>query len=157
MRGIDDLLHEHPFFAGLDAETLTMLAGCAVNRRFDAGTYLYREGDPAETFFVIRHGHVAIEAHDQPRGAIVIETVGDGEVLGWSWLIPPHRWLFDARAVDDTSVVVFDGTCLREKCDQDPRLGYAIIQRVAVVMYARLQGARLRLLDLYGVPGVARE
>ena len=153
MRGIDDLLHEHPFFAGLDKEALTLLAGCAANRRFKAGEYLYRHGDPAETFFLIRRGRVAIEAHDHSRGPIVIETVDEGEVLGWSWLVPPHRWMFDAQALDSTSVVVFDGTCLRGKCDDDPRLGYAILQRVAAVMYARLEGARVRLLDLYGVPG----
>ena len=157
MRSIDDLLHEHPFFAGLDSEALTLLAGCAANRRFNPGDYLYREGTPAETFYVIRHGRVAIEAHDQPRGAVVIETMGEGEVLGWSWLIPPHRWMFDARAVDSTRVVVFDGTCLRAKCDEDPRLGYAILKRVAAVMFDRLQGTRVRLLDLYGVPGAPRD
>jgi CRP/FNR family cyclic AMP-dependent transcriptional regulator len=152
MRSIDDLLHEHPFFDGLDCDTLALLAGCAANRHVNAGDYLYREGTPADTFYVIRHGRVAIEAHDGPRGAVVIETVGDGEVLGWSWLIPPHRWHFDGRAVESTSVVVFDGACLRTKCDEDPRLGYAILQRVAAIMYTRLQGTRVRLLDLYGVP-----
>lgn len=157
MRGIDALLHEHPFFAGLDAEALTLLAGCAANRRFKVGEYLYRQGEPAETFFLIRRGRVAIEAHDEVRGPLVIETVDEGEVLGWSWLVPPHRWLFDARAVDPTSVVVFDGTCLRDKCDADPRLGYAVLQRVAAVMYARLQGTRVRLLDLYGVPDAVRD
>jgi hypothetical protein len=99
---------------------------------------------------------VAIEADTPMGGPVVIETVDDGEVLGWSWLIPPHRWLFDARAVQPTSTVVFDGACLRTKCDEDPELGYDLMQRVAQVMYARLQAARIRLLDLYGVPGAAR-
>jgi len=153
MRTIDQLLHEHPFFAGLDDAALTLIAGCASNMHAREGDYLYREGDPAETFYMIRHGRVAIEAHQPAGGSLVIDTVDDGEVLGWSWLVPPHRWLFDARAVASTSAVVFDGTCLRGKCDDDPRLGYALMQRVAQVMYERLQASRIRLLDLYGTSG----
>ncbi len=153
MRGIDQLLREHPFFVGLDDDALTLLAGCAANRHLRPGEYLYREGDPAETFFVIRHGRVALEAPTPSAGALVVETADDGEVLGWSWLVPPHRWQWDARVVEPTSVVVFDGTCLRGKCDEDPHLGYALLQRVAQVMLARLQAARVRLLDLYGGPG----
>jgi len=156
VRTIDELLHEHPFFAGLDAEALQLIAGCAANRHARTGDYLYREGEPADVFYVIRRGRVAIEADDPVAGPMVIETVDDGEVLGWSWLIPPHQWLFDARALESTSTVVFDGKCLRTKCDEDPNLGYDLMQRVAQVMYARLQAARIRLLDLYGVPGAAR-
>ena len=152
MRGIDELLREHPFFAGLDDDALTLLAGCAANRHTKVGGYLYREGEPADVFYVIRHGRVAIESHTPTGGSVVIETVEDGEVLGWSWLIPPYRWLFDARAVEPTSEVVFDGACLRGKCDADPELGYALMQRVAQVMYERLQATRIRLLDLYGAP-----
>lgn len=153
MRGIDQLLREHPFFVGLDDAALTLLADCAANRHMRVGEYLYREGDPAETFFVIRHGRVALEAPTPTAGPLVVETLDDGEVLGWSWLVPPHRWQWDARAVTSTSVVVFDGTCLRGKCDEDPKLGYALLQRVAQVMLARLQATRVRLLDLYGGPG----
>ena len=156
MRTLDQLLHEHPFFAGLDADALRLIAGCAANRHVKEGDYLYREGDPAETFFMIRHGRVAIEAHQPAGGSVVVETVDDGEVLGWSWLIPPHRWQFDARAVTPTSAVVFDGTCLRGKCDDDPVFGYALMQRVAQVMFARLQATRVRLLDLYGATGAPR-
>lgn len=152
MRGIDQLLQEHPFFAGLGGDALTLVAGCAVNRHVDAGTYLYREGDPAETFFVIRRGRIAIEVHSPTAGSLVIETLDAGEVLGWSWLVPPFRWQFDARAVDTTDLMVIDGACLRGKCDDDPVLGYALMQRVAHVMLDRLQATRVRLLDLYGAP-----
>jgi len=153
MRTIDELLHEHPFFVGLDDDALTLISGCATNHHFRAGEYLFREGDPADTFFVVRHGLVAIETHNPVGGPITIDTVDDSEVLGWSWLIPPYRWQFDARAVEATRAVGFDGACLRGKCDADPELGYALMQRVAQVMFARLQAARVRLLDLYGVPG----
>jgi hypothetical protein len=83
---------------------------------------------------------------------MVISTLGDGEVAGWSWLVPPYRWMFDARATSSVSAVAFDGACLRGKCEQDPVLGYALMQRVAQVMYERLQDARIRLLDMYGEP-----
>lgn len=151
MRTIDQLLHDHPFFAGLDPQTLTLVAGCAVNAHADAGEYLYREGGEADRFFVVRHGRVAVEVHDPAGGTVVVDSVGAGEVLGWSWLVPPHRWQFDGRAVEPTDVIAFDGRCLRDKCDADPALGYALLQRVSHVMYERLQSARVRLLDLYGV------
>lgn len=151
MRSIAEELPDHPFFAGLDDEALALLAGCAVNVHFAPGELLFREGDPADRFFVLRRGRVAIEVH-APTGGIVLDTADDGDVVGWSWLVPPYRWVFDARAVTPTSAVALDAVCLRGKCDGDPALGYALMQRVTGVMYERLQAARVRLLDLYGGP-----
>ena len=88
--------------------------------------------------------------HVPGRGEGVVATVDEGDVVGWSWLVPPYRWFFDARAVTEVSAVSVDAGCLREKCDEDPALGYALMQRVAQVMYQRLQSARIRMLDLYG-------
>jgi CRP-like cAMP-binding protein len=150
VRTIEQLLTEHPFFAELDAPTLALMAGCATNVHIHAGEYVFHEGDPADRFYVVRHGAVAIEVHNPPRGAIVIDTVGEGEVIGFSWLVPPYRYEFDARAVQETSAVSFDGTCLRGKCDADPRVGYELMRRVAMTMYDRLHASRVRLLDLYG-------
>ncbi len=151
MRTIPQLLDEHPFFAGLPAESIDMVAGCAINIRVRAGQYLFREGEPADTFYVVRHGRVAVEART-PTRSIVIDTTDEGEVLGWSWLVPPYRWTFDARAVGDVRAVRFDGACLRDKCAEDPVLGYAFLQRVVPVLSADLHSARVRLLDLYGRP-----
>ena len=150
MRTLAEYLPEHPFFAGLDAGAMELVVGCAHNVHFAAGDVLFRAGSPADTFYVIRHGRVALEAHDPRRQAMVVATVGDGEVAGWSWLVPPYRWMFDGRAVSSVSAVALDGACLRGKCDQDPVLGYALMQRVTHIMYERLQDARMRLLDLYG-------
>lgn len=150
MRTIEQYLPDHPFFAGLDGPALALLAGCARNVRFAAGDRLFRAGEPADTFFVIRHGRVALEVHSPGRGTLVIETLDDGEVAGWSWLVPPHAWMFDGRAVLPTAAIALDGACLRSKCAKDSDLGYALLQRVAQVMYQRLQAARLRLVDLYG-------
>lgn len=156
MRGIDHLLAEHPFFAGLTPAAVTLISGCATNRHVRAGEFLYREGRDAETFYVVRHGRVAVEVATPTGGALMIDTAEDGDVLGWSWLIPPHRWQFDARAVTDTRVVEIAAGCLRDKCDHDPAFGYAVMQRVAQVMYERLRTTRVQLLDLYGVSHALR-
>ena len=152
MRTIDQLLAEHPFFAGLGPDLIELITGCAENMHFDGGATLFRTGDAADRFYVIRTGRVALELVAPGRDPLVVDTVDAGEVLGWSWLVPPHRWFCDGRAVTPTSVVALDGTCLRTKCDADPAIGYRLLQRVAHVMYERLNSSRLRLLDLYGVP-----
>lgn len=150
MQSIGELLHVHPFFAGLDEATVNLLEGCAHNVHLRAGEHLFYEGEDADRLYVIRKGRVALDVHLTGRGDHVVDTVDAGEVVGWSWLVPPYRWFFDARAVTAVSAVSIDAACLRAKCDEDPALGYALMQRVAQVMYHRLQSARVRLLDLYG-------
>ncbi|HUK45583.1 MAG TPA: cyclic nucleotide-binding domain-containing protein [Gaiellaceae bacterium] len=150
MQQLEDLLAEVPFFGGLGSHELETLAGCAGNVRFAAGQNLFREGDPADTFYVVRHGSVALETFVPTRGGVMIETIEAGEVIGWSWLFEPYRWHFDARALTTVRATAFDGACLRGKCDADPALGYALMSRFAQVLIERLQWTRLRLLDLYG-------
>lgn len=150
MRTLAQLLPEHPFFAGLGPEAMDLVVGCAHVEHHPAGTVLFRAGEPAATFYVLRRGRVALELHEPRRGTLVVATLGEGEVVGWSWLVAPYRWFFDARVVEAVDAVALDGACLRRKCDDDPRLGYQLLQRVAQVMHERLQDARLRLLDLYG-------
>ena len=104
-------------------------------RALPAGQYLFHEGEPADRFFVVRRGRVALDVHVPRAADQVVDTVDEGDVVGWSWLVPPYRWFFDARAVADVSAVAFDATCLRGKCEEDPALGYALMQRVAQVMY----------------------
>jgi CRP-like cAMP-binding protein len=151
MQSIEQYLEEHPFFAGLGEESLTLIAGCARNIHLPAGAFLLRAGEQADTFYAIRHGRVAIELGGPAGGPVVLDSVHDGEIVGWSWLIPPHRWKFDARATEPTSAVAFDGACLRGKCESDTALAYGLLLRVAQVMDRRLQSARVRLLDMYGV------
>ena len=150
MRSLQDLLAEHPFFAGLDESTVSLLVGCSVNVHYRAGEYLFHEGEPADTFYVIRHGRVSLEVHAPAGPPVVVDSAHDDDVVGWSWLVPPYRWLFDARATEETSAIAFDGACLRGKCETDPAVGYALLQRVVKVMSTRLHSARIRLLDLYG-------
>jgi CRP/FNR family transcriptional regulator, cyclic AMP receptor protein len=148
---IDELITESPTFAGLDPPQLELIAGCARNEHVEAGTLLLREGEPADTFFLIRRGVVALEVHAPGRNALQIETLGPSEVVGWSWLFPPYRWQMDGRAVEACSLVVFDGACLRGKCEEDHDLGYELMKRFAANVVDRLQATRLQLLDVYGL------
>ena len=147
---LEPLLRDHKFFAGLDPGYLSLIAGCAANEVFPADAFRFREGEPAQTFYLIREGKVALEIAAPGRGALVVQTLGEGDVAGFSWLIAPHRWEFDGRAVEPVRAVRMDGTCLRAKFDDDPRLGYELMRRFARLTVNRLQATRLQLLDVYG-------
>ena len=153
METIEGTLQGVPLFEGLTPDELALIAGCGSNVRFREGDLLFREGDDASTFYLVRHGSVALEMFVPGRGPVTIETLDAGEVVGWSWLFPPHRWHFDARALSLVRATSFDGACLRGKCEGDPRLGYDLMSRFAQVMIDRLQWTRLRLLDVYGYAG----
>jgi CRP/FNR family transcriptional regulator, cyclic AMP receptor protein len=151
MQTLEAFLTDHPFFQALKPAYIQFIAGCGSNVHFDAGAYLFHEGEDAAYFYIIRHGKVALEIYAAQRGIIPIETIETGEVLGWSWLFPPYRWHFNARAVESVSAVALDGACLRRKCDDDHDLGYALTQRVAQILMQRLQATRVQLLDVYAV------
>ena len=149
METLERVLAEHAFFKELDPRYLQLLVGCASNVRFEAGQYIFREGEEANQFYLIRHGKVGVEIHAAERGSITIQTLGEGEVLGWSWLIPPYQWQFDARAVELTRAIALDGKCLRSKSEEDHDLGYELLKRFVHVVEERLQATRLQLLNIY--------
>ncbi len=144
------ILAAHPFFMGLAEPDLATLVGCASNVTFDAGSFLFRTGEPAERFYLVRHGTVALESFVAGRGALVVETIEPGEVLGWSWLFPPFKWHFDARATTFVRALALDGACLRAKCEKDPALGFHFMQRFAQIIVQRLEATQLQLMDVYG-------
>jgi len=150
MQQLESLLADTPLLEGLGAKALGLIAGCASNVRIDAGEQIIQRGDPADVFYLIRHGSVLLETYVPGRGPVAIETLEAGEVLGWSWLFPPYRWHLDARALTLVRATAFDGACLRGKCAADPALGYELMSRFARVLIERLQWTRLRLLDVYG-------
>ncbi|MEU4293109.1 cyclic nucleotide-binding domain-containing protein [Kribbella sp. NPDC026596] len=117
---------------------------------YDDGARLFDEGGRAGCCWLIRHGRVALDTAVPGRGQVVVETLGSGDLLGWSWLIPPYRWHFGARAVGAVEATAFDAEQLRVLADQDPRLGYALTRELLTVVLDRLQSTRARLLDLYG-------
>jgi CRP-like cAMP-binding protein len=153
MKKIDALLADVPALEGLAPAQLALIAGCGQNVHFESGSVLFREGDPADTFFVIRRGAIALDIHVPAREPVTVETLHDGDLLGWSWLFPPYKWSFDGRALEEVSAISLDGACLRGKCDTDHELGYELMKRFAQVIVERLQATRLRLLDVYGRGG----
>jgi CRP-like cAMP-binding protein len=150
---VDQVIEESHALQALAPEHRRTLAGCASNCVFESGATIMREGDPANAFYIIREGTVALETTVPGRGPVIVQTLHDGELLGWSWLVPPYRTAFDARAITTTHAVALDGACLRGKCDADPALGYDVLKLLSVVFVGRLQDTRLRLLDLYGKDG----
>ncbi len=150
MEGLDRILREHAFFAAFSPEHIQLLAGCARNHRFTAGQYLFHEGDPADEFFLIRQGKVALEISAPGKEPIVFETLTDGEVAGASWLVAPYRWMFDARATTLTRAIGLDAKCLRGKCDTDHNLGYEMMKSVLSILVKRLDHTRLQIIDVYG-------
>jgi CRP/FNR family transcriptional regulator, cyclic AMP receptor protein len=151
MRTLEGILAEHPFFSGWEPRYLQLAVGCASNVRFNAGEFVFQEGQEANTFYLIREGRVALEVVFPGRGAVTIQTLEGGEMLGWSWLIPPYSWRFDARAVETTRAIALDGKCLRGKCEEDHELGYELVKQVASSLGQRLDATRMRLLDIYGI------
>ena len=146
---IAQYLPDHEFFTGLDTAATDLLAGCAADIGVRSGELLFRAGAPANHFYLIRRGRVAIEV-PTPGRPMVLDTFEDGDVVGWSWVVPPYLWTFDGRSSVDTSVVAFDAACLRGKYLANPMLGYDLMQRFVQLMNHRLLSARIRLLDLYG-------
>jgi len=147
---LERILAAHPFFKGMEPVYHQLFVDCASNVRFEAGEYIFREGGEANQFYLIRHGRAAVEISTPERGAVIIQSLGEGEVLGWSWMIPPYRWRFDARAVELTRAIALDGRCLRERSEEDHDLGFQLMKRAAHVIEERLQATRLQLLDIYG-------
>jgi len=149
VRTLEGVLAGHPFFSRMDPRYLELAVGCAANVRFNAGELIFRQGHEAEHFYLIRAGRVALEIHVPGRGGLTIQTLGAGEVLGWSWLVPPYNWRFDGRAAEVTRAIVFDGKCLRKKCEEDHELGYELQKRVIAILGEHLDATRFRLLDVY--------
>lgn len=152
METLERLLADHPFFQGMEERHLQLLVGCASNVRFEEGQYLFRQGEAANSFYLLRHGKVAIEIHAQ-SGTVILQTMDEGDIIGWSWLVPPHRWMFDGRVLEMTRAIALDGACLRRKCEEDHDLGYALLKRFAQVMAERLEAARLQLINIHGPIG----
>ena len=136
----------HPFLVGLRPHHIKLLADCAMVKSFDPGEYLFRQGEFANRFYLIEQGQVLLEALDHEGNCVVVEEVGAGKLVGWSWLFPPYIWHFDARATEPTTALFFYGTILREYCAKDPSLGFELFKRMSQVMVERLQSARTRLL-----------
>jgi len=147
---IEELIASHRFFTHMKPEYNQAMVGCATVKSYKAGDILGREGSPSAFFFALLEGRVAIESYQPGLDPVIMQTLHGGEIVGWSWLFPPYEWVFDAKALSDVRTIAFDASCLREKCEKNPALGFELMKRFAQVMAMRLKATRLQLLDMYG-------
>ena len=139
----------HPFLAGMNHKQLVLLTNCAIPVHFGKGQIIFREGEMANRFYLIESGKVILQStgrHGQPA---LVDTIGAGDLLGWSWIFPPYVWHFTARASEPTDAIFFYGTILREYCERDHSLGYELFKRMSAVMVKRLQAARENMLPFH--------
>jgi CRP/FNR family cyclic AMP-dependent transcriptional regulator len=136
----------HPFLAGMRHMQLALLTDCAIAAHFKPGQVVLREGELANRFYLIESGKVVLESG---KDSVIVDTIGAGDLLGWSWMFPPYVWHFTARAIEPTEAIFFYGTILREYCERDPSLGYELFKRMAPIMLRRLQAARDKMLAIH--------
>jgi CRP/FNR family transcriptional regulator, cyclic AMP receptor protein len=139
----------HPFLAGMNHTQLALLTDCAMASHIKSGQIIFREGEIANRFYLIESGKVVLESGNDSDVSLVVDMIGAGDLLGWSWMFPPYVWRFTARAVDPTEAIFFYGTILREYCERDPSLGYELLKRMAPVMIKRMQAARDKMLAMH--------
>ena len=152
MRTLEQTITEHPFWKGLNPDYFRLLNECASEMHFGEQRQIFQEGSPADRFYLIHAGRVALETFAPGKGSLTIQTIGAGEALGWSWLFPPFRWHFSARAIEATEVVALDAGTLRDRANQNHDFGYDIAMRIGEVMLQRLQATRMQVLDFYARP-----
>jgi CRP-like cAMP-binding protein len=138
----------HPFLAGMHRKEVGLLTDCAIAVHFKKGQIIFREGEMANRFYLIETGKIILESNYGHSNGVVIDTIGLGDLLGWSWMFPPYTWRFTARAVEPSSAFFFYGTILREYCERDHLLGYELFKRMAPIMIKRMQSAREKIVSL---------
>lgn len=139
----------HPFLAGMNRAQLALLTDCAMAAHFETGQTILREGEFANRCYLIETGKAVVESGGNFTEPLVIEAVGAGDLLGWSWMFPPYVWQFTARAVEPTSAIFFYGAMLREYCEKDHSFGFELLKRISAVMVRRLQAAHKQMISVY--------
>ena len=153
----NDIRHEkmatrvalHPFLAGMDRKHLALLTDCAVATHFKKGQVILKEGEQANRFYLVESGKVILESGRAYGRPVIIDTIGAGDLLGWSWMFSPYTWRFTARAAEPTTAIFFYGTILREYCERDHSLGYELLKRMTGIMMRRMQAARQKMIDVH--------
>ena len=147
MNALNLTTRDHPFLSDFRPEHLDILSECAQETVFEPGEVIFREGQIADKFYLLQRGGVILELHQAQREDVPIQTIGGGDVLGWSWLFPPFTWHFQARALSRTEAIVLNGPHLVVACNANHEFGYELMKRVAHVVLKRLQATRKKLLE----------
>lgn len=152
MQTLESIISEHYCFKGLDKKYLDMIVKKATQASFGEGEFIFHANDKADKLYIIREGIVALETRLAPdRDPITLQMIGEGDVLGWAWLFPPHLCHFDAKVVAPTKAVVLDGTFIRTMCEEDHDLGYELMKRFASLIQERIEAVRLQNPNMYVV------
>lgn len=154
-QSIEEYLSTHAFFSGMDASFLKFLSNSVTELQVEQGGVLFQHGNRADKFYLLRNGQVSIQVPAVMGPTLEIQTLGENQMLGWSWLIPPYRWSFQARALEDSDILEFDGSAILARCEQDPKFGYDLFKRFAALMSERLDAARQKMMDEWNPPGFA--
>jgi CRP-like cAMP-binding protein len=149
MESLEPILKQHAFFRELPPQYFDLMLGCTTHVVFKAGEVILREGESADKFYLVRSGKIAIYM-EKPQ-EITIQTIKEGDILGWSWLVEPYRNRFSAKAVENTRALALDGKCLREKCEKNSDLGYQLLKRLVNVFVERLEATRLQVINMYNI------
>ncbi|HVY64142.1 MAG TPA: Crp/Fnr family transcriptional regulator [Gammaproteobacteria bacterium] len=152
---IAERLERAPLFAGLPPESLAFLVAHARVRPLQENEVVFHTGERANHFYLVTNGHVAVEVAAIEGPSLPLQELGPDAVLGWSWLIPPNRWSFQARALTRAEVIEFDGTAVLAECEANPKFGYALLKRFSTLMSERLQHARQRMVEEWRPEGFA--
>lgn len=152
---IQDYLSTHKFFSGLDENFLKFLSESATELSIKKNDVLFQQGKRADTFYLLREGQISVQVPALVGPSLEIQQLGDNQLLGWSWLIPPYRWNFMARAEQDSYLLEFDGNAILTRCEEDAEFGYELLKRFATLMSERLDAARQKMMDQWNPPGFA--
>ena len=147
----------HAFLHGMADRHLAAISRACWVAPLRAGHRLFEEGGTAQRFWLLQSGQVALDLHSPERRGLIVETLGPGDLVGLSWLVPPYQWQFGATAVQDSVAFELNAIAVRAACEEDPVLGYALLRRVMSAASSRLHATRVRLLDLYGAPGTGQD
>ncbi len=151
----NEYLTAHEFFAGLNQDFVDVLAEFATERHMAEGEVLFQQGAAADRFYLVLKGRVSVQVPALVGPPLELQVLGEDQILGWSWLIPPYRWNFNARAVEDSDVIEFDGSAILARCEKDPGFGYELLKRFTGLMSERLEAARQKMMDQWNPPGFA--
>ena len=152
---IDDYLSTHAFFSGLSEGYVKLLSEFATEKHVDKGIVLFQQGRSADKFYLVRKGQVSVQVPALVGPPLELQLLGENQMLGWSWLIPPYRWNFLARAVEDSELIEFDGAAILARCEEDPKFGYELFKRFTALMSERIDSARQKMMDQWNPPGFA--
>ncbi len=152
---IEDYLSTHKFFSGLDESSMKFLSESATRILIKRDDVLFQQGESADKFYLLLNGRVSVQVPALVGPALEMQSLGKDQMLGWSWLIPPYRWNFQARVVEDSELLEFDGGAILARCEEDPKFGYQLLKRFAALMSERLDAARQNMMDHWNPPGFA--